>query len=436
MEPPFEIEIPRGRVIEVQRDDSRVRRGGGLLRGMAVIWKHWKESFRLNRSYSQIHGTFTIQYPEEKPRIPEAYRNMPILLYDDETGHELCTSCFQCERICPPQVIHMTQAKDPATGKPVPAVAEFIIEYDACMSCGFCAEVCPFDAIKMDHEFELSTDDHAQLTVHKAQLNRPISYYASIAPTMWAEVRESALKKLQGNIRRRPDVIGIAPHLTERIAARRAELAAQAAAPSAAAEPASPPAPSAPTEARKLTPEEKAAKLAAIRAAKAAQAGDGVTPSAEGGTPAEAPPADDKAARLAAIRAANAAKKAAATDAAPAATGEPTVPTPADDKAALLAAIRAANAAKKAAATDAAPAATGEPTAPTPADDKAARLAAIRAANAAKKAAATDAAPAATGEPTTPTPADDKAARLAAIRAANAAKRKQAADSVDTEEGS
>ena len=398
MEPPFEIEIPRGRVIEVQRDDSRVRRGGGLLRGMAVIWKHWKESFRLNRSYSQIHGTFTIQYPEEKPRIPEAYRNMPILLYDDETGHELCTSCFQCERICPPQVIHMTQAKDPATGKPVPAVAEFIIEYDACMSCGFCAEVCPFDAIKMDHEFELSTDDHAQLTVHKAQLNRPISYYASIAPTMWAEVRESALKKLQGNIRRRPDVIGIAPHLTERIAARRAELAAQAAAPSPAAEPASPPAPSAPTEARKLTPEEKAAKLAAIRAAKAAQAGDGVTPSAEGGTSAEAPPADDKAARLAAIR--------------------------------------AANAAKKAAATDAAPAATGEPTAPTPADDKAARLAAIRAANAAKKAAATDATPAATGEPTTPTPADDKAARLAAIRAANAAKRKQAADSVDTEEGS
>lgn len=103
---PFEIEIPRGRVIEVQRDDTRVRRGGGLLRGMAVVWKHWKESFKLNRSYSQIHGTFTIEYPEERPRIPEAYRNMPILLYDDETGHELCTSCFQCERICPPQVIH------------------------------------------------------------------------------------------------------------------------------------------------------------------------------------------------------------------------------------------------------------------------------------------------------------------------------------------
>lgn len=369
---PFEIEIPRGRVIEVQRDDTRVRRGAGLLRGMAVIWKHWKESFKLNRSYSQIHGTFTIEYPEEQPRIPEAYRNMPILLYDDETGHELCTSCFQCERICPPQVIHMTQAKDPATGKPVPAVAEFIIEYDACMSCGFCAEVCPFDAIKMDHEFELSTDDHTQLTVHKEQLLRPISYYAHIAPTMWAEVRDGALKKLQGNIRRRPDVIGLAPQLTEKIAARRAELAAQAAqaAQAAAAVPAVPaaapaaPAP-APAEGRKLTPEEKAAKLAAIRAAKAAQAGEGAPPAeAAPATPSPAPAAEaappaDKAAKLAAIRAANAAKKAAAGEALAAPPAAPdsgtAVETPADappaappsDKAARLAAIRAANAAKK-----------------------------------------------------------------------------------------
>ncbi len=417
---PFEIEIPRGRVIEVQRDDTRVRRGSGLLRGMAVVWKHWKESFKLNRSYSQIHGTFTIEYPEEQPRIPEAYRNMPILIYDDETGHELCTSCFQCERICPPQVIHMTQAKDPATGKPVPAVAEFIIEYDACMSCGFCAEVCPFDAIKMDHEFELSTDDHTRLTVHKEQLLRPISYYAKIAPTMWAEVRESALKKLQGNVRRRPDVIGLAPQLTEKIAARRAELAAQAvqAAQAAAAAPAAPAA--APAEGRKLTPEEKAAKLAAIRAAKTAQAGESATPAEAAPLPSspapagEAAPSADKAAKLAAIRAANAAKKAAAGEA-------PVTPpaVPADG-------------------TAAAPPADAPPAAPSA--DKAAKLAAIRAANAAKKAAAgeTPVTPSAVPADGTAadTPADappaappaDKAARLAAIRAANAAKKQQSGD--------
>ncbi|MFN8567494.1 MAG: 4Fe-4S binding protein [Kouleothrix sp.] len=91
----------------------------------------------------------------------------------------------------------------------MPAVAEFMIEYDACMSCGLCAEVCPFDAIKMDHEFELSTADHAAMTVAKADLDRPVSYYQAIAPTFWAEVKDGAYKKLQGNMKRRTGTIGI-----------------------------------------------------------------------------------------------------------------------------------------------------------------------------------------------------------------------------------
>jgi NADH-quinone oxidoreductase subunit I/electron transport complex protein RnfC len=335
------VKIERGQIVTVERGQRAARRipGLGLLDGMAVVWKHWAGSFRKNRGFHDIHGVFTFEYPEERPKLPEAYRNMPILLYDEETGHELCTSCFQCERICPPQVIHMTQAKDPATGKPVPAVAEFVIEYDACMSCGFCAEVCPFDAIKMDHEFELSTADHRGLTVFKEQLNRPISYYERIAPTMWAEVREGAMKKLQGNIKRRPDVIGMAPNLAEKIAARRRELEAAAA---AAAAPEAPTA--APAEGRKLTPEEKAAKLAAIKAANAAKKSGGAAGSAA--PPTEAAPADEKAARLAAIRAKNAAKQAGEAPSAPAAAPTPEA-APADEKAARLAAIRAKNAAKK-----------------------------------------------------------------------------------------
>jgi NADH-quinone oxidoreductase subunit I/electron transport complex protein RnfC len=382
-------DIQRGNVITVDRRTGQTRAGQGLLKGMAVIWQHFQGSFRKNESFRDIHGTFTVQYPDERTKLPEPFRNMPILLYDEASGHELCTSCFQCQRICPPQVIHMTQAKDPTTGKAVPAVAEFVIEYDACMSCGFCAEVCPFDAIKMDHDFELSTDVHGGLTVNKQQLNRPISYYAGIAPTMWQEVEAGALKKLQGNIKRRPDVIGMAPNLIEKIATRRRELAEAAAAAPPAAPPASAPT-AAPAEARKLTPEEKAAKLAAIRAKNTGDA------QREPATPAEAPtaPADDKAARLAAIRAKNAAKAQASAE--PVAPTEPAAP-PADDKAARLAAIRAKNAAKAQAAegASAAPAsvkpAVPSPVEPTaaPADDKAARLAAIRAKNAAKKAAET-----------------------------------------------
>ena len=366
-------ETQHGSVIVMDRRRGKLRAGQGLLQGLRVVWDHWAGSFRKNDNFSKIHGTFTVEYPEERLPMPQAYRNMPVLLFDDESGHELCTGCYQCQRICPPQVIHITQAKDPVTGKMVPAATEFIIEYDACMSCGFCAEVCPFDSIKMDHVYELSTANRAALTMRKAQLNRSISYYTGIAPGLWAEVQAGAMKKLQGSIKRRPDVIGLAASLTEKIKARRLELAAAAAAAPAAAAVSAPAAPAAP--AAKLTPEEKAAKLAAM---KAANANKGAAPA-----PAEAPvalsPADAKAAKLAAIKAANANK-----GAAPAPAEAPVALSPADAKAAKLAAIKAANAAKQA---EAAPVSVETAVATAPLDAKAARLAAIKAANAAKLAA-------------------------------------------------
>ncbi len=418
-----EIQTTRGRVYVIDRGRPKLRAGQGLLTGLDVVFRHFRDALtRKLEKPSQQTGVFTVQYPEERLKLPEAFRNFPILLYDDETGHELCTSCFQCQRICPPQVIHMTQARDPATGKAVPAVAEFLIEYDACMSCGLCAEVCPFDAIKMDHEFEFSTDVHGGLTINKAGLNRPISYYEKIAPTFWAEVKDGAMKKLQGNMKRRPDLIGVAPQMIDTIKAKRAEVAA-AQAPA--------PAPSAPDSA----PTDKAARLAAIRAKAAAKEADAQPAPSDDSAP------TDKAARLAAIRAANAARKDEAADV------TQTSDTTPDDKAARLAAIRAANAAKKAAAEGApesasaalpahtAPTSDTPPAASSTPDDKAARLAAIRAANAAKKAAAegapasASAAPAAHAAPASDAPPaasstpDDKAARLAAIRAANAAKK-------------
>jgi NADH-quinone oxidoreductase subunit I/electron transport complex protein RnfC len=369
------MDIQRGNIIVMDRRTGKLRAGQGLLQGLKVVWDHWAASFRKNDNFTQIRGNFTVEYPDERLQMPQAYRNMPVLLYDDESGHELCTGCYQCQRVCPPQVIHITQAKDPVTGKMVPAATEFIIEYDACMSCGFCAEVCPFDSIKMDHVFELSTSDHDSLTMRKAQLNRSISYYTSIAPDLWEGVKAGAMKKLQGNIKRRPGVIGMAPSLTEKIKARRQELAEAAAAAPPAAAPAAPAAPAA-----KLTPEEKAAKLAAMKAANAAKAAGAEVPAPA----AELSPADAKAAKLAAIKAANAAKAAGATSPAAEAPVAPAAElSPADAKAAKLAAIKAANAAKHAA--EAAPVA---PVAElSPADAKAAKLAAIKAANAAKKAA-------------------------------------------------
>jgi formate hydrogenlyase subunit 6/NADH:ubiquinone oxidoreductase subunit I len=267
------VENTRGEAYVVSRGRGRLSAGRGMLGGLDVVIKHFTKAFTSKiENSTQTSGVFTVQYPEEQLALPEAFRNFPILLYDDATGHELCTSCFQCERICPPQVIHMTQATDPTTGKPVPAVSEFVLEYDACMSCGLCAEVCPFDAIKMDHEFELSTSEHDSMTIDKAGLDRPVSYYAAIAPTTWAEVKDGAYKKLQGNMKRRTGPIGIAPQMIN--TAKKPAPAAAAARPAAAAAAPTAAKPAAPVAAVGANmPDEKAARLAAIRAANAAKSG-------------------------------------------------------------------------------------------------------------------------------------------------------------------
>ena len=264
-----------GGVVVVERSEEQFMGGQAILQGLGIVFRKFRKALpgigTVNDDRSDVEGQFNVQYPEERLKLPEAYRNMPILLYDDATGHELCTSCFQCERVCPPQVIHITQAKDPATGKPVPAASSFYIEYDTCMSCGYCAEVCPFDAIKMDHEFELSTANHPELDVNYNRLLRPISYYSTIAPTLWNDVKDQAMKKLQNNIKRRPGMIGRdhgqkvkggAP-----VAAGTAPVAGAA---KAAVKPRGPVA-----AIGKNMPEEKTAKLLAIREANKAKRGGG-----------------------------------------------------------------------------------------------------------------------------------------------------------------
>ena len=57
------------------------------------------------------------------------------------------------------------------------------------MSCQICVEVCPFEAIKMDTEFELATDDRfGGLLLDRKQLAKSNEYYHQIHPTEASEV--------------------------------------------------------------------------------------------------------------------------------------------------------------------------------------------------------------------------------------------------------
>ncbi|HEY3311166.1 MAG TPA: 4Fe-4S binding protein [Anaerolineales bacterium] len=170
--------------------------GLGLLKGLSVTLKRFVDSYTEDfrwifkrygkvefRSSSDTKGTFTIQYPEEKLVLPEEFRYTPFLVYDEgENGEKniRCTSCGICAKVCPPQCIWIVRTTDPASGRPVPQPAEFYIDADICMNCGFCAEYCPFDAIKMDHDFEISS--YGRNLLNKEKLMKPASYYASIRP--------------------------------------------------------------------------------------------------------------------------------------------------------------------------------------------------------------------------------------------------------------
>jgi len=54
----------------------------------------------------------TLEYPEERPPIPEGYRGVPTLV-KDPNGREKCVSCQLCEFVCPPKAIRITPGEIP-----------------------------------------------------------------------------------------------------------------------------------------------------------------------------------------------------------------------------------------------------------------------------------------------------------------------------------
>ena len=131
-------------------------------------------------------GVFTIEYPGEQRKLPEAYRNLPFMVIDAETGQLRCTACGICAQVCPVQCIWIERAKDPETGRPRRYPVSYYLDVSLCMTCGFCAEFCPFDAIKMDHDFEVSS--YRRLGFQSARdLAKPESYHAAIHPLAYAE---------------------------------------------------------------------------------------------------------------------------------------------------------------------------------------------------------------------------------------------------------
>ncbi len=162
--------------------------GDGILKGMAETARNFFGSF------VSAERLTTVEYPEQRIPTAENARVFPFLVYDGadcEAGMR-CVACQICEKECPPKCIYIEKSADKKpdyVGKQQFYPARFDIDVSVCMSCQICVEVCPFEAIKMDTQFELATEDRfGGLLYDRKELSRSNEYYHSIHPTEAAEV--------------------------------------------------------------------------------------------------------------------------------------------------------------------------------------------------------------------------------------------------------
>lgn len=167
--------------------------GKGLLEGMAVTARNFVGS------YFDKEKLVTIQYPEEKMKLPENSRTFPFLVFDGTPDAMRCVACKICEVECPPQCIYIVMDRD-EKGKPQQRPKVFDIDISVCMQCQICVEVCPFDAIKMDNDYEKSRYGRFDDLVERLpDLLKSNEYYREIKPTeataVDAKLKADAAKK-------------------------------------------------------------------------------------------------------------------------------------------------------------------------------------------------------------------------------------------------
>lgn len=93
----------------------------------------------------------TVQYPEQKPDIPERFRGIQRFFPD------LCIVCNMCVNACPTDVINLTGKPHPDNPKKK-VIDTYNIDFQGCILCDFCTEVCPTQAIVMTTKYDNLSD--------------------------------------------------------------------------------------------------------------------------------------------------------------------------------------------------------------------------------------------------------------------------------------
>ncbi len=124
-----------------------------LVKGMEVTGKEF------------LTPKITERYPEdrEEMKIPERFRAVLELKYDDEGRHK-CIACGICERNCPNGTITIqTKMVDTPDGKKKRKLDNYIYDLGSCTFCQLCVTSCPQDALKFSNDFEQAVFTRSKL---------------------------------------------------------------------------------------------------------------------------------------------------------------------------------------------------------------------------------------------------------------------------------
>jgi NADH-quinone oxidoreductase subunit I len=97
----------------------------------------------------------TLQYPDEKPAVPEGYRGIHVYEIDK------CIACDLCAVACPVDCIYIESIGKGKTAQ----LTRYEIDYNRCMFCALCVEPCPTDCIHMGKSYDLTKYDSESCSV-------------------------------------------------------------------------------------------------------------------------------------------------------------------------------------------------------------------------------------------------------------------------------
>jgi NADH-quinone oxidoreductase subunit I len=127
-----------------------------IRKGMALTLRHL------------LGKKFTMQYPEEKWKVPPGYRGLHKLTKDDR-GRVKCVACYMCATACPSECITIEAAPAPWPDREK-YPARFDIDMLRCIFCGYCVEACPEEAIVMTEVHNLASGSRQELIYTKERL--------------------------------------------------------------------------------------------------------------------------------------------------------------------------------------------------------------------------------------------------------------------------